>query len=83
MIDEVGQTAATRALVKQTRADNERNRANRQKHLKKARSGKKDPKMATALRRANKAARKKSGGLRKGWSQGRIMRYAHQLRRRM
>lgn len=47
------------------------------------RKGKKDPKMARALRKANSMGRKKSGGFKKGWSQGKIMRKAHQLRRRM
>ena len=47
------------------------------------RSGKKDPKMARALRKANSMGRKKSGGYKKGWSQGKIMKKAHQLRRRM
>ena len=50
---------------------------------KKKRVGKKDPKMAKALRMANKAGRKKDKSFRKGWDQGRIMRYAHSLRRRM
>ena len=49
----------------------------------KKRVGKKDPKMARALRKANSMGRKKSGGFKKGWSQGKIMRKAHQLRRRM
>jgi hypothetical protein len=47
------------------------------------RSGKKDPKMARALRKANSMGRKKSGGFKKGWSQGKIMKKAHQLKRRM
>lgn len=47
------------------------------------RVGKKDPKMARALRKANSMGRKKSGGFKKGWSQGKIMKKAHQLRRRM
>lgn len=47
------------------------------------RSGKKDPKMARALRKANSMGRKKSGGFKKGWSQGKIMKKAHQLRRKM
>jgi len=47
------------------------------------RKGKKDPKMASALRKANSMGRKKSGGFKKGWSQGKIMRKAHQLRRKM
>ncbi len=47
------------------------------------RKGKKDPKMARALRKANSMGRKKSGGFKKGWSQGKIMRKAHQLRRKM
>jgi hypothetical protein len=47
------------------------------------RSGKKDPKMARALRKANAMGRKKSGGFKKGWSQGKIMKKAHQLRRKM
>ncbi len=50
---------------------------------KKKRVGKKDPKMARALRKANAMGRKKSGGFKKGWSQGKIMRKAHQLRRKM
>ena len=47
------------------------------------RVGKKDPKMARALRKANAMGRKKAGGFKKGWSQGRIMSKAHQLRRKM
>jgi len=47
------------------------------------RKGKKDPKMARALRKANAMGRKKSGGYKKGWSQGKIMKKAHQLRRKM
>jgi len=50
---------------------------------KKKRAGKKDPKMARALKKANAMGRKKSGGFKKGWSQGKIMRKAHQLRRAM
>jgi hypothetical protein len=49
----------------------------------KKRVGKKDPKMARALRKANQMGRKKSGGYKKGWSQGKIMKKAHQLRRKM
>jgi len=47
------------------------------------RKGKKDPKMARALRKANSLGRKKNGGYKKGWTQGKIMRKAHQLRRKM
>ena len=50
---------------------------------KRKRVGKKDPKMARALKKANAMGRKKSGGFKKGWSQGKIMRKAHQLRRKM
>jgi hypothetical protein len=50
---------------------------------KKKRVGKKDPKMARALKKANAMGRKKAGGFKKGWSQGKIMRKAHQLRRKM
>jgi len=53
------------------------------KAVRKARKGKKDPKMARALKKANSMGRKKSGGFKKGWSQGKIMKKAHQLRRRM
>jgi hypothetical protein len=49
----------------------------------KKRVGKKDPKMARALKKANAMGRKKAGGFKKGWSQGKIMRKAHQLRRKM
>ena len=51
--------------------------------VKRKRVGKKDPKMARALRKANSMGRKKSGGFKKGWSQGKIMSKAHQLRRKM
>ena len=47
------------------------------------RKGKKDPKMGRALRKANAMGRKKNGGFKKGWSQGRIMSTAHKLRRKM
>lgn len=47
------------------------------------RKGKPDPKMARALKQANAMGRKKTGGFKKGWSQGKIMSKAHQLRRRM
>ena len=47
------------------------------------RGGKKDPKMARALRKANSMMRTKSGKLRKGKTQADIMRKAHQLRRKM
>ena len=49
----------------------------------KKRVGKKDPKMAKALRKANALGRTKSGKLRKGMTQAKIMKKAHQLRRRM
>ena len=47
------------------------------------RKGKKDPKMARALKKANAWGRTKSGKLRKGVSQAKIMKKAHQLRRKM
>jgi hypothetical protein len=47
------------------------------------RKGKPDPKMARALKKANALGRKKSGGFKKGYSQARIMKKAHQLRRKM
>lgn len=47
------------------------------------RSGKKDPKMARALKKANSMMRTKSGKLRKGATQAKIMKKAHQLRRKM
>ena len=50
---------------------------------KKKRVGKKDPKMARALRKANAMGRKKNGGFKKGWSQGKIMKKAHALKKRM
>ena len=40
-------------------------------------------KLAKALKETNKKARKKSGGLRKGWDQRRIMTTAQKLARRM
>lgn len=53
------------------------------KAVKKARKGKKDPKMAKALRKANALGRTKTGKLRKGMTQAKIMKKAHQLRKRM
>lgn len=44
---------------------------------------KKDPKMAKALRKANAWGRTKSGRMRKGVTQSKIMAKAHQLRRKM
>ena len=49
----------------------------------KKRTGKKDPKMARALKKANSWGRTKAGKLRKGVSRGDIMRKAHALRRKM
>ena len=53
------------------------------KAVRKARKGKKDPKMASALKKANAMGRKKNGSLKKGWSQGKIMKKAHSLKKRM
>ncbi len=47
------------------------------------RKGTPDPKMAKALKKANAIGRTKSGKLRKGYTQARIMKKAHQLRRKM
>jgi len=47
------------------------------------RKGTPNPKMAKALKKANDWGRTKSGKLRKGVSQGDIMRRAHMLRRKM
>lgn len=47
------------------------------------RKGKSDPKMAKALRKANALGRTKAGKLRKGYTQAKIMKKAHQLRRKM
>ena len=51
--------------------------------IKARRSGKKDPKMAKALRKANALGRTKAGKLRKGYTQAKSMKKAHQLRRKM
>jgi hypothetical protein len=55
--------------------------AQRKKAIRKA--GRKDPKMAKALRKANQLGRTKAGKLRKGYTQAKIMKKAHQLRRKM
>lgn len=47
------------------------------------RKGTPNPKMARALKKANSQLRTKSGKLRKGVSQGDVMRRAHALRRKM
>ena len=46
------------------------------------RKGKALPGMKTALRKANKMARKKNGDFKKGWNQSRVMKTAHRIRRR-
>jgi hypothetical protein len=63
--------------------ESEGTRLSNRTRSRKKRTGKKDPKMARALRKANSMGRKKSGGFKKGWSQGKIMKKAHQLRRKM
>lgn len=45
------------------------------------RRGKTAPGMAAALKEANRKARKKDGSFRKGYSQSRVMRMAHKIRR--
>tara|TARA_Y100001938_G_C8016022_1_gene392616 strand:- start:569 stop:826 length:258 start_codon:yes stop_codon:yes gene_type:complete len=50
---------------------------------KQKRKGNPDPKMAKALKKANAMGRTKSGKMRKGYDQARIMRTAHKLRRKM
>jgi hypothetical protein len=57
--------------------------ARKQPSKKTPRKGTPDPKMSRALVKANKMGRKKAGGYKKGWNQGKIMRKAHQLRRKM
>ena len=37
--------------------------------------------MASALKKANAKARKKNGSFKKGWTQARVMKEAHRLRR--
>lgn len=53
------------------------------RQARKKRRGKKDPKMARALKKANAIGRTKAGKLRKGYTQAKIMKKAHQLRRKM
>ncbi len=55
----------------------------RQMPEKTKRKGKPDPKMARALKKANAWGRTKSGKLRKGVTQAKIMKKAHALRRKM
>ena len=38
--------------------------------------------MAAALKKANSMARKKNGSFKKGWSQAKVMKKAHQIRRK-
>jgi len=51
--------------------------------IKPKRKGKPDPKMARALKKANAWGRTKSGKMRKGVTQAKIMKKAHALRRKM
>jgi hypothetical protein len=46
------------------------------------RAGKAVKGMAAALKKANAKARKKNGSFKKGYDQARVMRMAHQIRRR-
>ena len=73
------------ALVESVQARSSRNTRTPRKTTRtiKKRSGKKDPKMAKALRKANSIGRTKAGKLRKGYTQAKIMKKAHQLRRKM
>lgn len=44
--------------------------------------GRKDPKMAKAMKQAHKAAKRKDGTFRKGWDRSRMMSHAHKLKKR-
>tara|TARA_B100000029_G_scaffold513696_1_gene614057 strand:- start:2801 stop:3058 length:258 start_codon:yes stop_codon:yes gene_type:complete len=44
--------------------------------------GRKDPKMAKAMRQAHKAAKKKDGTFRKGWNRSKMMSHAHKLKKK-
>ena len=57
--------------------------ARKVKRAVKTRTGRKDPKMARALKKANAMARKKNGSFKKGKTQRWVMKKAHQLRRKM
>ena len=48
----------------------------------KRKAGKAVKGMAAALRKANKMARKKNGDFKKGWNQAKVMKKAHQIRRK-
>lgn len=73
------------ALLRETRATNLRRVVSglQESKEKRKRVGKKDPKMARALRKANAMGRKKNKSFKKGWNQRKIMKKAHQLRRKM
>ena len=47
------------------------------------RKGKKDPKMARALKMAHSKAKKKNGDFRVGYDQSKMMSLAHKIRRKM
>lgn len=47
------------------------------------RTGKAAKGMARALKQANAKARKKNGAFKKGWTQARVMKEAHRIRRRL
>ena len=49
--------------------------------VKKARKGTPLKGMKSALQKANAMARKKNGSFKKGWTQARVMKKAHQIRR--
>ena len=67
-------------IFKQSKSERGRRKQTKKKL---ARKGKKDPKMARALKQANAKARKKNGSFKKGYDQARVMREAHKIRRRM
>lgn len=44
--------------------------------------GRKDPKMARAMKKAHQKAKKKDGTFRKGWDRSRMMSHAHKLKKK-
>lgn len=54
-----------------------------QRPSKKKRKGTPLKGMKSALKKANSMARKKNGSFKKGWTQAKVMKKAHQLRRKM
>lgn len=71
------------ALRRIISSERESEGAQEQARVSKPRSRRKDPRMKRALLQANNKARKKNGSLRNGWTQSKIMKEAHRIKKKL